>query len=250
VDPVPSNPGLREPLLTFFAATLLAAGLALAGRFVPFLSRHLTLLIAAIFLYAPALAGRWSGRGFDYREAGLRLDPLGLNLRVLAAALAVTFPLFAGAFFIFYGAVCGSHAGFIQPIFATISATLCPHWRGLAHGGLRLPPEFLTSALNQLIVVAIPEELFFRGYLLQRLDERWPPARRLLGAVVGPGLWLSSLLFAVGHLLVIPNPQRLAVIFPALVFGWMRARTGSIVPGAVFHALCNLFADVLHTSYF
>jgi membrane protease YdiL (CAAX protease family) len=61
---------------------------------------------------------------------------------------------------------------------------------------------------------------------------------------------LSSLLFAIGHLMVIPNPQRLAVIFPALVFGWMRARTGSIVPGALFHALCNLFADVLHTSYF
>jgi membrane protease YdiL (CAAX protease family) len=50
--------------------------------------------------------------------------------------------------------------------------------------------------------------------------------------------------------MVVPNPQRLAVIFPALVFGWMRARTGSIVPGALFHALCNLFADVLHTSYF
>jgi len=98
--------------------------------------------------------------------------------------------------------------------------------------------------------VAIPEELFFRGYLMGRLDERWPPVRRLLGAPIGRGLIVSSVLFALGHVAVVPNPQRLAVFFPALVFGWMRARTGSIVPGAVFHALCNLFADVLHTSYF
>ena len=66
-----------------------------------------------------------------------------------------------------------------------------------------------------------------------------------LGALV-----VSSALFALGHLAVVPNPQRLAVFFPALVFGWMRGRTGSILAGATFHALCNIFADVLHTSFF
>jgi hypothetical protein len=30
----------------------------------------------------------------------------------------------------------------------------------------------------------------------------------------------------------------------------MRARTGSVAAGAVFHALCNLYSDVLHTSFF
>jgi membrane protease YdiL (CAAX protease family) len=249
VDPPASTrPSLREPLLTFTAVTVLAAAMSLAGFFVPFFGRHLGVLIAALFLYAPALASRWSAQGFDYREAGLRLDPVGLNLSVLAAALAVTFPLFTGAFFVFYDLVCGPHGGIIQPLFAA----LCPHWRGWAHGSLRSPPELLTSALNQLIVVAIPEELFFRGYLMPRLDRHWPSERRrtLFGAPVGRALLLSSLLFAVGHVVVVPNPQRLAVFFPALVFGWMRARTGSIVPGAVFHALCNLLADVLHTSYF
>ena len=100
------------------------------------------------------------------------------------------------------------------------------------------------------MVVAIPEELFFRGYLMERLEQVWPPTRRLFGARVGWALVVSSALFALGHLLVIPNPQRLAVFFPALVFGWMRARTGSIAAGATFHALCNVVSDVLHTSYF
>ena len=239
-------PSLREPLFTFAGATALAAVLAFGSRSIPFFGRHLHAAIAAIFLYAPSLASRLSGRPFDYRDAGLRLDPLALNLRVLAIALGVTFPFFAVGFFVFYGAVCGPHGG---PFTAMFSA-LCPLWRGLHGGALRLPPEFLTSALNQLVVVAIPEELFFRGYLMGRLEERWPPARRLFGAPIGRALVVSSLLFALGHVVVVPNPQRLAVFFPALVFGWMRARTGSIVPGAAFHALCNLFADVLHNSYF
>ena len=105
-------------------------------------------------------------------------------------------------------------------------------------------------ALSQLVVVAIPEELFFRGYLMERLERVWPPTRRLFGAKVGWALIVSSALFAIGHVAVIPNPQRLAVFFPALLFGWMRARTGSIAAGALFHALCNILADTLHTSYF
>ena len=99
-------------------------------------------------------------------------------------------------------------------------------------------------------MVAVPEELFFRGYLYSRLEQRWPSTRRFLGAPVGRTLLVTSALFALGHVLVDFNVQRLAVFFPALVFGWMRARTGSVAAGAVFHALCNLYSDVLHTSFF
>ena len=85
---------------------------------------------------------------------------------------------------------------------------------------------------------------------MERLERVWPPTRRLFGAKVGWALIVSSALFAIGHVAVIPNPQRLAVFFPALLFGWMRARTGSIAAGALYHALCNILADTLHTSYF
>jgi hypothetical protein len=83
-----------------------------------------------------------------------------------------------------------------------------------------------------------------------RLEARWPPGRRLLGAPIGYAWLISSVLFALGHVLVDFNPQRLAVFFPGLVFGWMRAATGSLAAGAVYHALCNLLSDVLHTSAF
>jgi membrane protease YdiL (CAAX protease family) len=242
--------GVREPLLAFCAATALAAGLSLASGAVPFLRDNLHVPIAIIFFYTPAIAARIGGRTFDYREAGLRLDPVGLNAGVVGAAVAVAFPLFIAGFFLFYGALCGPHGTQVLPHVASMFGRLCRHWLGWSGGRLRLPDHFVLSALNQLVVVAIPEELFFRGYLMPGLERRWKPTRTLLGARVGLALVVSSVLFALGHILVVPNPQRLAVFFPALLFGWMRARTGSIAAGACFHALCNLFADVLHTSYF
>jgi uncharacterized protein len=237
---------LREPLLAFAAATGLAALLAAVGRAVPLVRDNLPAFIAVIFFYAPALAARTGGRRFDYHEAGLRLHPLALNLKVLGAVCLLTFPAFILGFFVFYGHVCGPDGGLLAPFFAL----LCHHWQGLHSGGLRLPDHFALTALSQLVVVAIPEEIFFRGYLLVRLERHWRPTRRLLGAPVGIALVVASALFALGHLVVVPNPQRLAVFFPALFFGWMRGKTGSIAAGATFHALCNILADVLHTSYF
>jgi membrane protease YdiL (CAAX protease family) len=238
--------GVREPLLAFAAASALAALLSLVGGAVPFVRDNLHAFIAIVFFYAPAVAARSGGRSFDYHEAGLRLHPLRLNLAVLGVACALTFPPFFGGFFGFYGYVCGQAGGWIAPLFGR----LCRHWQGWSGGGFRLPEHFALSALNQLVVVAIPEEIFFRGYLLVRLERHWRPTRRLWGAPVGKALLVSSALFALGHLVVVPNPQRLAVFFPALLFGWMRGRTGSIAAGATFHALCNVFADVMHTSFF
>jgi len=237
---------LREPLLAFVIATALAAGLAALGAAVPLVREYLHVLIAIVFFQTPLVAARRAGRDLDYREVGLRLDPIGLNLAVLGAVMLVTFPAFAAAFFAFYGRVC-AHPG--APL-AGAFAPLCRHWLGFSGGHLRAPPDAALLALSQLIVVAVPEELFFRGYLMERLEQVWPPTHRLFGAKVGWALIVSSALFALGHLAVIPNPQRLAVFFPALLFGWMRARTGSIAAGALYHALCNLLADTLHASYF
>ena len=103
--------------------------------------------------------------------------------------------------------------------------------------------------LGQMLVIALPEEAFYRGYLQSSLDEVWRPRWRVLGAELGPGLLLSSALFAAGHLCTEFNAARLAVFFPSLVFGWLRARTRGVGACIVFHALCNLFASYLGQSY-
>ena len=111
------------------------------------------------------------------------------------------------------------------------------------------PGEAVNEVLGQLFVVALPEEAFYRGYLQSRLDEVWPPRLRLAGARVGPGLLVASAIFALGHLATIPHPARLAVFFPALLFGWLRARTGGVGASIGYHALCNVFSEALGRGY-
>jgi len=105
------------------------------------------------------------------------------------------------------------------------------------------------EALGQFLVIALPEEAFYRGYVQTSLDEAWPPNRSLLGARLGPGVLATSAIFAIGHLATEVNPGRLAVFFPSLLFGWLRARRGGVGSAAAFHALCNLFASYLARSY-
>ncbi|WP_159397866.1 myxosortase MrtC [Sorangium cellulosum] len=114
---------------------------------------------------------------------------------------------------------------------------------------LRLPPEPADEIAAQLLVVALPEEAFFRGYLQSALDRVFPPRLRVLGAALGPGWLLASAIFAIGHVLTIRHPARLAVFFPALLFGWMRARTGGVGAPLLFHAACNLFSLTLARGY-
>jgi membrane protease YdiL (CAAX protease family) len=122
-------------------------------------------------------------------------------------------------------------------------------WHPHQHFALRWPPSIFDEIAGQLVVIALPEEAFFRGYLQTSLDRTWPPRWRILGAELGPGLFVSAAIFAIGHVLTIRHPARLAVFFPALVFGWMRSRTGGVGAGVLFHAMCNLFSAMLGRGY-
>ncbi len=122
-------------------------------------------------------------------------------------------------------------------------------WHPRAAFAFKLPPSILDDVAGQLVVIALPEEAFFRGYLQTAIDRARPPRLRILGAEVGLGILIASVIFAVGHVLTIRHPARLAVFFPALVFGWLRARTKGVGAGVLFHALCNLFASLLGRGY-
>ncbi len=122
-------------------------------------------------------------------------------------------------------------------------------WHPHAHFVLRWPPSIVDEIAGQLVVIALPEEAFFRGYLQTSLDRTWPPRWRILGADLGPGWIVAAAIFAIGHLLTIRHPARLAVFFPALVFGWLRARTGGIGASVTFHASCNLFSAALARGF-
>ncbi len=104
--------------------------------------------------------------------------------------------------------------------------------------------------LVQLLLVALPEEVFYRGYLQTRLDQIFPSTRRILGVEVSVmSLMVTSALFAFGHFVTVPSIQRLAVFFPSLLFGWMRKATGSVTAAVLFHAVCNVFVEIASRFY-
>lgn len=138
------------------------------------------------------------------------------------AAAAVIYPCFWFGFRLWWK-VDGFHAAPLQPV--------------------------LSDALGQLLVIALPEEAFYRGYLQTSLERELNRSISILGARVGLGLVLTSAIFAVGHLLTELSPARLAVFFPSLVFGFLRARSGGIGASLLFHAMCNLFSAYLLRSY-
>jgi membrane protease YdiL (CAAX protease family) len=111
------------------------------------------------------------------------------------------------------------------------------------------PLEMTDEVLGQVFVIALPEEAFYRGYLQSRLDDVWQPRWTVLGARVGPGLFVAAAIFAVSHLATVQLPTRLAVFFPALLFGWLRARTGGVGASIGFHAFCNVYSQLLGRGF-
>jgi membrane protease YdiL (CAAX protease family) len=130
-------------------------------------------------------------------------------------------------------------SGLILPIFLF-------GWWALFHYGFgkrfvaSLPDELTALVLWQLVGIALPEEVFFRGFLQDRLNRILGRSWRIPGARVGPGLFLSAAVFALAHYVVSPQPVRLLVFFPGLLFGYFRERSGSVFVPVLAHALANV----------
>lgn len=145
-----------------------------------------------------------------------------------------------------------------------VLATYALGFVGWAHLSGRAPTgdpgEVTRNALEWLawgfVFVALPEEYFFRGVLQPALDgDGRGRSVRVLGADLGRGAVLSSVAFGVGHIIIDVAVQggttleRAATGFSALWFAWLRARTGSVLPAAVAHALANAVFQACHQAY-
>ena len=124
---------------------------------------------------------------------------------------------------------------------AALVLTLAPltvvsmHWPSKWGGPAPFHPTAWT-AINMLgggLAAAFIEETFYRGWLQTLWTRRWGP---------WVAIPLVSLLFALSHLFVMQRWLRVATFFPGLVMGLLRHRNGSVLPGIIYHALCNVWA--------
>lgn len=213
---------------------LLGANLAGVGAF---------LFIALPDARLRARGEAWEAYGVPWHGARDRRTWAALRrgLRDALLVCAVLFPLFAGIFW--------AYSEVLPHLPAGLARVLAPY-AGAPRLAPRLPDGFLLLALVQLLVVALPEELFYRGWIQTSWARAAPGCGvTVLGARLGAGFLWTQLLFAAGHLVVL-HPWRLATFFPGLLFGWLRERTGGIVAPVVVHALSNVFLAVLEASFY
>lgn len=234
--PPPPPATARRVTIEIAGAFTLVTALAAALYRVDALRSVYSAIVAGLLLYVPAFLLR----RHELESFGATARPLARNLLLVAAAVALLFPLFAAAYLGWQRYACALPSLRALAVGPCSSASLWLHFRP------RLPRDALELAASQIIVVALPEEFFFRGFVQGRLAEAW---RSPVAPRVGP-IVVASALFALCHVLVQTNLSTFAVFFPGLVFGWMRARTCSILPGTLFHALCNLYIETLHRSFF
>ncbi|MBT8494109.1 MAG: CPBP family intramembrane metalloprotease [Deltaproteobacteria bacterium] len=233
----------RAAVLGFVIATAAIAIAGLIGSAVGPVGRNLGAIAAVVFLVIPYYYAARHGQ--DLYDYGFRSQPLGLGLKLGFGIPVIVFPLFFAGFVFFYEVVCQTD----------LLAALAPPGMCRLYGGwgeLHMPPltwRTLELLFIQIVVVALPEELFFRGFVLQLLERALPPKRRLWGGGVGLALVVSSALFALGHLAVSPDPRRLAVFFPGLMFGWVFSKTRSVLAGTIIHALSNVFIHLLEKAF-
>jgi membrane protease YdiL (CAAX protease family) len=115
---------------------------------------------------------------------------------------------------------------------------------GLGGGDGGVSVEFL---VYQLTIPGIAEELFYRALIQPSLNQVFGHRWRVLGAKVGWGWVVTSVVFWAVHAFRLEE-QRLFFYWPTvtmqliagLAYGWIRERCDSIVPAIAAHNLVNV----------
>lgn len=220
----PSRRTLRAEAWLASLGVLAALGLVKhIGLLVPVVRSWGFTVALGLQLYVPLVMR--DSRGITSESLGLTAKRWRADLKYLLIWMVViTVPYVAGYHFLQTGYVGRPYTG-------------------------NLTSEPFQRFLTQTLVVALAEELFFRGYLQERLQQLFPAKRKLFGAPFGLAIVLTSVVFALAHFVGEYRPYRLGPFFPSLLFGWFRARTGSILAAVGFHAYANLLSDTLQQLY-
>jgi membrane protease YdiL (CAAX protease family) len=191
---------------------------------VAWVGRSISTIVAIIFLYVPVVVLWKRGRRIDFLDRDLR--SFLRSVMVFIVAVLVIFPPFLLAAHYWQLWVFGKHA-----------------FRAAAY------PNLLNACVFQLLLVALPEEFYFRGYFQSTIDIVCKKRIRFLGVDVGWGFLITAAVFAVSHTIVAYQWWHFSIFFPALLFGYLRLRTGSITAPVLFHVASNVIMDWFARSY-
>lgn len=106
--------------------------------------------------------------------------------------------------------------------------------------------SLLTWILYQFMYVAIPEEIFFRGYLQSNVMTLFIQSEKKHELLFK---WISIVIcaavFASAHFIILENVLSLITFFPGLIMGWLFFKTRSLLAPIIFHGLANIFYGII-----
>ncbi len=209
-----------------WALTIFLAGLFYHLQSISWIGNNLMLLTSGLLIYGPVGVLFYRKESFDFFEKNF--SELWYSLKILFLALAVIAPpLFLA-----------NH--YFQKFFFHV------HYFPALRGSL------WTVFFFHVLVVALPEEFFFRGYLLKRFQQFFGPSPqsfKLWGVALDKPFLLTAFVFAASHSLITWRWWHFAIFFPALAFGWLREKTNGLAAPILFHALSNVFAAWVGLHY-
>lgn len=191
---------------------------------VPFIGKYFSLIFALLFLYVPVIVLSKMGREIDFLDRSIFLYFRSLLVFLIAAI--IVFPPFF---------LCAH--GWERLIYKAQG----PFWRML--------PDLLRLLAYQFVIVSLPEEFFFRGYMQSTLNRVLVKRWRFLGADLGWAWIVTAAVFAVAHSIIVVEWWHFAIFFPALLFGYLKERTGSITAPILFHGASNVIMAWIGNMY-
>lgn len=191
----------------------------------PFIGKYYATIFAVTFLYVPVLVLWLKKRRIDFLDNSFSAFFKGVAY-FIGTVLVVYPPYILGAHF--WMTVVDHRPNF----------HLAPF------------PDWWQTCIFQVLLIALPEEFFFRGYMQGTLNKVFIKTRRIFGANISWALPVTSLVFAFSHSFVHYAWWHFAIFFPSLLFGWLKEKTGSITAPILFHAFANVMSDWIIRSYY
>jgi membrane protease YdiL (CAAX protease family) len=191
---------------------------------ISFFHEYSGIIFALLFIYVPILVMWKRGRSIDFLDDSVAgyLKSIGL----FSVVSLIVFPPFI----------------------------LCAHlWQVFVLGntfvGVHIPDDILTIVAYQVLLIALPEEFFFRGYCQSLIKRYFDSPWKILGVKLGFWWIALALFFAFAHSFVMIQWWHFSIFFPALLFSYLRERRGTITASILFHALSNIVMIILVMSY-
>ena len=191
----------------------------------PFVQTYLSTIVALLFLYGPVVVLRWRGRNVDFLDREKK--HFFVSFLWAAGTILIVFPPYMGVAHLWMKFVWGFQR-FVSAGF----------------------PDFWNFMAYQFLLVALPEEFFFRGYFQTTLNRVFGQPWKILGTPLGWSWILTAVVFAFAHSVISLQWWHFSIFFPALLFGYLRERTGTITAPIILHAFSNIFIDWFSRSYF